>query len=190
MAPILLVPIPPLQPDDLLTLARGLTERFRIPVITDRFRRPDPAQAFEAARNQYYSSLILADLLRLFDTFDGKILAVTAADLFIPVLTFVFGEAQLGGKAAIVSTRRLDERFYGLPEDPSTFEDRLLKEAVHELGHTFGLLHCLRFECVMHSSTAVEEIDVKSSEFCSSCAGTLAGATDSAECLSGKKELS
>lgn len=190
MAPILLVPIPPLQPEDLLPLAKGLTDRFGIPVLTDRSRRPDPAPAFDASRNQYYSSLILAALLRSFDSFEGKILAVTNADLFIPVLTFVFGEAQLDGKAAIVSTRRLDERFYGLPEDRARFEERLLKEAVHELGHTFGLLHCRQFDCVMHSSTAVEEIDVKSSAFCSSCAGTLAGPVVSAERVSEEKPLS
>ncbi|GJQ21196.1 MAG: peptidase [Bacteroidia bacterium] len=173
MPPILLVPIPPLQPETLATLARGIVERFQIAVLTDGSKSIDPAPAYDASRNQYDSSLLLSILLRLHSAQNGKILAVTEVDLYIPVLTFVFGEAQLDGKAAIVSVRRLDERFYGLPEKSSLLEDRLLKEAIHELGHTFGLLHCRRFECVMHASTAVEEIDLKSSSFCPECARLL-----------------
>jgi len=173
MPPILLVPIPPLRPDALASLARQLERRFRVPTITDGSKPMDPTPAFDASRNQYYSSLLLSALLRLYAAYDGKILAVTEADLYIPVLTFVFGEAQLDGKAAVVSIRRLDERFYGLPERASLLEERLLKEAVHELGHTYGLLHCRQFECVMHSSTVVEEIDLKSSSFCPECARLL-----------------
>lgn len=173
MSPILLVPIPPLQPEALTPLARSLEKHFRITVLTDGSKSIDAAPAFDASRNQYYSSLLLSALLRLHTAHDGKILAVTDVDLYIPVLTFIFGEAQLDGKAAIVSTRRLDERFYGLPERSSLLEQRLLKEAVHELGHTFGLFHCRHFECVMHSSTVVEEIDLKSSSFCPECARLL-----------------
>jgi archaemetzincin len=99
----------------------------------------------------------------------GKVLGVTSLDLFVPVLTFVFGEAQLNGTAALVSTFRLNETFYGFPPNEALLEERLIKEAVHELGHTFGLIHCRDFACVMHSSTSVEEIDVKGKEFCGSC---------------------
>ncbi|MBI4429387.1 MAG: hypothetical protein HY562_09750, partial [Ignavibacteriales bacterium] len=99
----------------------------------------------------------------------SKILCITALDLFVPVLTFVFGEAQLDGSAAIVSSHRLDESFYGLPKNQEILEHRLLKEAVHELGHTYGLVHCHDYECVMHSSTSVEEIDVKGTTFCTRC---------------------
>lgn len=90
-------------------------------------------------------------------------------DLFIPILTFVFGEAMLGGNSAVVSTYRLQEGFYGLADDAEVLLWRLKKEAVHELGHTFGLVHCREFECVMHSSRGIEEVDVKSSEFCEDC---------------------
>jgi archaemetzincin len=173
MASILLVPIRPLQPASLSALALRLSERFQLPVVADGSHHLDPAPAFDSSRNQYYSSLLLSALLRMFSKHEGKILAVTDADLYIPVLTYVFGEAQLDGKAAIVSRRRLDERFYGLAGNADLFEDRLLKEAVHELGHTFGLVHCRQYDCVMHSSTAVEEIDLKSSEFCTDCARLL-----------------
>jgi hypothetical protein len=72
-----------------------------------------------------------------------KLLAVTERDLFIPVLTFVFGHAQLGGRVAVISLARLRQEFYGLPRIASLFfSSALLKEALHEAGHTFGLVHC------------------------------------------------
>jgi archaemetzincin len=104
-----------------------------------------------------------------------RILAVTSVDLFIPVLTYVFGEAQLGGPAAVVSTNRLRSEKYGLPPDPETLISRLEKEAVHELGHTFGLFHCSEPACVMHASTYVEEIDPKEASFCATCLQALRG---------------
>jgi archaemetzincin len=90
--------------------------------------------------------------------------------LYVPVLTYVFGEAQLDGRCAVISFHRLDETFYGFPPNPRLLEERLHKEAVHELGHTYGLLHCQRYDCVMHSSMAVEEVDVRPINFCSECA--------------------
>jgi archaemetzincin len=103
----------------------------------------------------------------------GRVLAVTDVDLFVPVLTFVFGEAQLPGRCAVVSTHRLREEFYGLPANQRLLEERLIKEAVHELGHTYGLLHCDGWECVMGSAHAVERVDVRSAEMCAACARTL-----------------
>ena len=99
----------------------------------------------------------------------ARVLGVTECDLFVPVLTFVFGEAQLDGDCAAVSTARLDERFYGLPAREELLRERLVKEAVHELGHTFGLGHCADWHCVMASSHGVERLDVKGSEFCARC---------------------
>ena len=121
-------------------------------------------------RSQYSSSAIIERLENGLTGEDAsKLLAVTGLDLFIPVLTFVFGEARLNGRCAVVSSYRLDNKFYGLPENPALLRERLLKEAIHELGHTFGLLHCQNPDCVMKSSTYVEEIDFKSSGFCDRC---------------------
>jgi archaemetzincin len=72
-----------------------------------------------------------------------------------------------------VSTYRLDESIYGFPPNPRLTQERLLKESLHELGHTFGLIHCPDYLCVMHSSTSVEEIDVKTARFCLKCQGIL-----------------
>jgi archaemetzincin len=124
---------------------------------------------FDPNRVQYNSSLILQQLIMKPPLNAEKILGVLDVDLFIPILTFVFGEAQLKGIGAVVSAHRLHNRFYGLPENRELTNDRLLKEAVHELGHTFGLIHCLQARCVMNASTYVENIDQKSAEFCPLC---------------------
>jgi archaemetzincin len=135
----------------------------------------NPDFAFNSSRGQYNSTLILAKLLELFPNGTGilkgyeRILGVTSCDLFIPILTFVFGEAQLGGRVAVVSSYRLENERYGLPKDTNLFHTRLVKESVHELGHTLGLIHCYNQDCALHPSTYVEEIDLKSTHFCHSC---------------------
>lgn len=135
----------------------------------------NPAMAFDPFRNQYNSSIILASILEQMGGNSGKVLGITGLDLFVPVLTFVFGEAQLDGTAALVSTFRLDETFYGLPSNQTLLQERLIKEAVHELGHTFGLVHCRNFDCVMHASTSAEEIDIKGKGLCGRCRKRLRG---------------
>jgi archaemetzincin len=128
--------------------------------------------AHDAARDQYYSSAILARLEP--HGADRAILAVTSSDLYVPVLTFVFGEAQLAGPRAIVSLRRLKDEFYGMAPNPSRLSERLAKEALHELGHTLGLRHCDNWRCVMSSSHAVERLDVKEGQYCPACARLVA----------------
>ncbi len=129
--------------------------------------------AFDPNRKQYNSSQLLLGLKNLLSPGSDKYLAVIDLDLFIPILTFVFGEAQLDGPMAIVSTFRLHPEFYGLPKDDSLVLQRLEKEAVHELGHTFGLRHCPDYQCVMTASTDVGEIDLKGVEFCGECEAAL-----------------
>ncbi len=133
----------------------------------------DPGFAFDQIRGQYHSSQILLGLNSKLASTEDKILAIVPFDLFIPILTFVFGEAQLDGPAAVVSTTRLRPEFYGLPPAPERIVARLIKESIHELGHTFGLRHCQHPGCVLNASTYVEEIDLKSSRFCPICARLL-----------------
>jgi len=130
--------------------------------------------AFDARRHQYDSSGLLEALGRDPPGRGDRVIGVTDRDLFVPILTFVFGEARLGGETAIASLYRLRNEFYGLPPDGGAVVDRLVKECVHELGHTFGLIHCEDYGCVMHGSTSVEEIDLKGSSFCVRCAGRAA----------------
>ena len=132
----------------------------------------DLNDVFDPVRAQYNSSRILQQLIANPPADAEKILGVLDVDLFIPILTFVFGEAQLKGIGAVVSIHRLHNPYYGLPEDRELTTERLLKESVHELGHTFGLIHCSQPQCVMSSSTYAENIDHKSAEICSSCRKT------------------
>jgi archaemetzincin len=126
--------------------------------------------AFDAERDQFGSRAILAALLRHRANGSDRILGVTGRDLFVPILTFVFGEAQLDGPSAVVSTFRLANERYGLPRDAELLQERLEKEAIHELGHAYGLVHCGSDRCVMRRSTYVEDIDQKDLMPCMECA--------------------
>lgn len=176
MSSVILVPVWPVDPSHLSVLTDPIRKIFSVPVKI----LPEPPlenpSAFNFSRNQYNSTSILSTLLEKFGGVDGKILGVTGGDLFVPVLTYVFGEAQLEGKAAVVSSHRLHEEFYGLRPDQDLFNIRLVKEAVHELGHTFGLIHCANYLCVMHTSTGVEEIDIKTERLCADCREKLSSA--------------
>lgn len=133
----------------------------------------DPGGAFNAMRHQYNSTQILSSLLAAGPPTGEKLLGIADVDLFIPILTFVFGEAQLDNRAALTSVHRLRQEFYGLPEDERLFFERCEKESLHELGHAFGLVHCREWECVMHSSNSIEQVDLKGGRLCDSCSAVL-----------------
>jgi len=141
----------------------------------------DPQFAFHGERRQYHSSQILSKMSAHIGPNCWRLLAVTGSDLYIPILTFVFGEAQMGGPSAIVSYYRLRQEFYGLPHDGDLLRQRLLKEAVHELGHTLELTHCDDYRCAMSASHSVELIDLKENAFCSQCADRVLSLTQSAK---------
>ncbi len=124
--------------------------------------------AFDRQRRQYYSTLILEVLEQRVPTDALKILAVTREDLFIPILTHVYGEAQLGGRASIISTYRLKEGM-GAGRRDKDYQARVIKEAIHEMGHTFNLRHCKDPGCIMHYCHSVADVDRKSNTLCRYC---------------------
>jgi archaemetzincin len=123
----------------------------------------------DPVRKQYHSTPILETLAILAPPTAIKVLAITKVDLFIPILTYVYGEAQLGGKTCILSTHRFEEGL-SLEDGLDRFQSRIEKEAIHELGHTFNLRHCPDKACIMHYCRSVRDVDRKLSRFCRYCA--------------------
>ena len=133
----------------------------------------DPRSAYAAKRHQFDSNQILQQLVDLPIPEDSRVLGITEGDLFVPIFTYVFGLSQVDGRAALMSTCRLQQQFYGLPEDNGLFLLRCEKEATHELGHACGLVHCPSYECVMHFANSIEDVDLKSATFCCSCSAAV-----------------
>jgi len=154
-------------------MAPGMIERVRdaleraygVPVA--RWNPPDrPRDTLDPKRRQHASGKVLAWLLAAAPP-GGKVLGLTDQDLFIPILTYVFGEAQLGGRVAVASTARLREDLALFGE--RRFAERVVKEAIHEIGHAYGLVHCHVPRCVMSRAAGVRDVDEKSVELCPRC---------------------
>ena len=128
---------------------------------------PDPF--LDPRRQQYRADRLLADIKGLVRQEHEVVLGLTGVDLFLPVLTFVFGSAELAGKAAVMSVHRLDPRYNGFPDDPGITLERAEKEVLHELGHVLGLTHCPNRACVMASAHDIGEIDIEEPSFCRDC---------------------
>ena len=164
---ILISPICNLEPDLEDRISREVTEVFGYPTKI-RSLLEDVEVFLDTDRLQYHSTPILEKLAQAAPPFALKVLAIVEVDLFIPILTHVYGEAQLGGRACVVSTYRLKEGL--LPTgNPERFRYRIVKEAVHELGHTFALRHCKDPACVMHYCRSVKDVDTKSNKLCRYC---------------------
>ncbi len=164
---IVLVPIGKTDPAILANLKNDLAEVFKKRVEIDE-PLPEPDYAFNGERNQYLSTAILKELLsQKISKANSKVLGVVDQDLFVPQLNFVFGEASQ--QAAVISLTRLRQEFYGLPADENLFRKRVLTEAVHELGHTYGLNHCPNLHCVMFFSNTLADTDRKGFNFCPLC---------------------
>lgn len=164
---IVLSPVDPIGEELLRSLAEGIGWAFKLKtcVVT---LLDDIEFAFHPGRMQYHSTAILNRLAAELPRDQLRVLGLTSYDLFIPILTHVYGEAQLGGRAGIVSTYRLQE---GLDPEPfgQEFQTRVLKEAIHELGHTFDLRHCPDATCIMHYCRSLGDVDRKENRFCRYC---------------------
>src|SRR5271166_3314777 len=171
-----LLPIGNVEDGLLKDLCPSIEEVLRVPCRVLPVRL-DPEFAFHGERQQYHSSEILRRMQNFLSPDSWRMLGIAAVDLYIPILTFVFGEAQMGGPCAVVSAHRLRQEFYGLPRDQELFRQRVLKEAVHELGHTVNLTHCSDYQCAMAPSHAVEWIDLKEGTLCTGCRAAVTPTT-------------
>ena len=165
---IYLIPVGGMDEEPLRWLMAPLEERFGYPCAIGEGVAMPP-EAYNPRRGQYLSSAILRTLEERLPPDALRALGVADVDLYVPQLNFVFGEAQLGGRVAVISVARLQLEFYGLEPNPMLARERMLKEAVHELGHTFGLRHCRNERCVMHFSNSLLDTDRKGDDFCPRC---------------------
>jgi len=165
-----LVPIGVVSRSMLDSLAASLKEVYRIPAV---IHEPVslPASSYDSGRGQYSSSQILRSLARFKETLTQveRVLGIVGVDLYVADLNFVFGEADPREGVAVISLWRLRPEYTGLPPNKALYHQRVLKEAVHELGHTYGLGHCPDPACVMQFSNSLEDTDKKTASFCAIC---------------------
>jgi archaemetzincin len=169
---IIISPVGSFAPDLLAAIGPAIHRTYRINARVIRLLH-DIEFAFDPKRAQYGSTPVLTKLSTAAPPWALKVLALVREDLFVPIFTHVFGEAQIGGKAAIVSTARLYDKLT-LPLHQGTFIQRTIKEILHELGHTFNLRHCRDHRCIMHYSNSVADVDRRSDALCRYCEILLA----------------
>jgi archaemetzincin len=163
-----LVALGPIDPDILRSLRTVLSKFLLLPVRILR-PKPLPLQTYNLRRHQYDALKLLEFLLDDVETGAFRVLGVTAIDLYIPILTFVFGDAQIDGKAAIISLFRPRGDAGGILPPRQVFLRRLIKLSLHELGHTFGLKHCSEEGCLMGFSSNLEKLDQHNIGLCQYC---------------------
>jgi archaemetzincin len=161
---IVIIGIGQIAPEVLWVVAQGLEQilpETKCLIVGDVLAIP--MHAFDVKRKQYNSSLILNDVhtYRVGRGGVDRLLGLVDADIYVSGLNYVFGEAYAPGIAGLVSLTRLKPEFYNEATNDRVFLERLVKEAVHEVGHTLGLQHCHKKYCVLHFSNSIFEVDKK-----------------------------
>ena len=156
------------EEDFLKNIAEAVKHEFRYPVNLKEGHL-DLSEYYHPERRQYNGIKLLKEVDSSFASDSDKTIGLFSVDLFIPILTYIFGQAFLNGRTGIASLYRFSNERYGMKADVEIILDRFKKEVIHELGHTFGLIHCHNPTCVMRSGTYVEDIDQKSANLCLKC---------------------
>jgi archaemetzincin len=172
---IIIQPVDKLDNDSLNLLVESISKEFvNSKVTVNLLLKFDIHNFISKRRNQLRSSDFLLWILeKLKPAKEIKILVISDIDAYSGDLNFVFGEAYKGGRVAAIYLPRLRQEFYGLESNELVFHERIVKEAIHELGHTFGLFHCNNKLCVMHFSNSLYDTDIKEKRFCSACKNNL-----------------
>jgi archaemetzincin len=170
---LLVVPIGDVNKDILQQIAAAVGQELNVHALVTTRTLDIPPETYNERRGQYHSTPLLSLLHTKYGKEADCVLGVIDHDLYVPSLNFVFGEADLSARVAVISLTRLRQEFYGLPPNPELFQKRALTEAVHELGHTYGLRHCSDPHCVMFFSNSLADTDRKGYRFCSRCRAQL-----------------
>jgi len=171
---ILLISVGHFDKDFILRIARDVELEFHCSVYTEE-NNIDLSEFYDPARRQYDGNMLLKEIDSFSSTDIIKKVGMFRVDLFIPILTYIFGQATFKGRTGIASLYRLRNEQYGMKKDDELLLERFRKVIIHELGHTFGLIHCHNPSCVMRSSTYVEDIDQKDHAFCLKCRTEIEG---------------
>jgi archaemetzincin len=169
---ILIKPFGEIDPATLASLAQSLRETYRCDVDTGS-QAAVPDKTYNPRRKQYQSTRLLKSMEGVERPANELLLGVIDEDLYVPELNFVFGEADVLARIAVIGLQRLRQEYYGLEPDQGLFLLRVAKEAIHELGHTCGLGHCPVRTCVMHFSNSLQDTDRKEAVFCKDCRSRL-----------------
>ncbi len=156
------------ETDFLEKIAGSVEQEFHLPVRISE-NHIDLSDFYDPMRRQYDGNMLLREIESLEPASGVKKIGLFRVDLFIPILTYIFGQAALNGSTGIASLYRLRNEQYGIKKDEALLLERFIKVVIHELGHTFGLIHCHNPVCVMRSSTYVEDIDQKGHKLCQKC---------------------
>jgi archaemetzincin len=149
-------------------VAQAVGNEFHFPVQM-REGMLDLSEYYDPTRRQYNAVKLINQVENVFSQNSFRTIGLFNVDLFIPILTYIFGQAFLNGRTGIASSFRLHNERYGIEPDELVLTERFIKEVIHELGHTFGLIHCHIPSCVMRSGTYVEDIDQKGAVLCPAC---------------------
>ena len=149
-------------------IAKDVSQEFLFPVNIEE-SHIDLNEFYDPMRRQYDGNRLIKVIDAMYSSQLLIKVGLFRVDLFIPILTYIFGQAAFKGSTGIASLYRLRNEHYGMKKDEALLLNRFRKVVIHELGHTFGLIHCLIPTCVMRSSTYVEDIDQKSHNLCIKC---------------------
>ena len=157
-----------IEKDLLRRIAEEVTREYKFPVEFSESHL-DLSEFYDPTRRQYDGNKILKEVDTAYSSLSYKTIGLFRVDIFIPILTYIYGQAILNGSTGIASLFRLKNELYGMKQNDKLLFERFVKVVIHELGHTFGLIHCHVPTCVMRSSAYVEILDQKSSSLCPSC---------------------